>query len=409
MEKNKEIKVAFIIFSLQAGGAERNILNFLKYNNDPHLKPLVITIKNTYDYAAEYSNEKKYVITLLKDNKITAILKPFKFLEIFIKLFFIIRKKNIDILIGGAEYLPFYLVTLLKLFLNKKTVLIVGNNIIAENLERQFIIKYFNDLLFKICFFYADAIICVSKGLAQKLKEYYDIDQKKIHSIYNGLEIKRIYKESKKPLSKKLELLFKRNYVLITLGRLAYKKGYIHLINSFKIVKKKHDQCKLIFIGKGEEEKSLKMYAKEKNLSKDIIFLGFARDNPYKYLSKADLFLFTSLFEGFGNTIVEALCCEVPIISTNCEFGPAEILDNCLDYNQGKKIYRKYGVLIPSFLNNKKHSDGEENILANQIEQFIVNKKLGSQYKNTSLVRANNFNVLNMIEQYKNLIYMITK
>ncbi len=69
-------------------------------------------------------------------------------------------------------------------------------------------------------------------------------------------------------------------------------------------------------------------------MEEDITFPGFV-DNPYAYMAQADLFVLSSAFEGFGNVLVEAMLAGTPVVSTNCESGPAEILE-----------HGKYGKLV---------------------------------------------------------------
>ena len=65
-----------------------------------------------------------------------------------------------------------------------------------------------------------------------------------------------------------------------------------------------------------------------------VDFLGF-QDNPLPYFRRASAFVLSSYAEGFGNVLVEAMGCGTPVIATNCEHGPAEILDD-----------GRYGVLV---------------------------------------------------------------
>jgi glycosyltransferase involved in cell wall biosynthesis len=82
-------------------------------------------------------------------------------------------------------------------------------------------------------------------------------------------------------------------------------------------------------------ETELKGLAAALGLEHAVDFLGF-RPNALPYFRRADAFVLSSRCEGFGNVIVEALGCGTPVIATNCEHGPAEILDG-----------GRYGVLVP--------------------------------------------------------------
>jgi len=79
----------------------------------------------------------------------------------------------------------------------------------------------------------------------------------------------------------------------------------------------------------------LENLAKNLSVSEYLWMPGF-EDNPYKYMSKASVFVLSSIYEGLANVLVEALACGIPVISTDCKSGPSEILEN-----------GKYGILVP--------------------------------------------------------------
>jgi glycosyltransferase involved in cell wall biosynthesis len=71
------------------------------------------------------------------------------------------------------------------------------------------------------------------------------------------------------------------------------------------------------------------------NVADDVALLGF-QSNPLAYMARSALFVLSSLYEGLGNVLIEALACGCPVVSTNCPSGPAEILEN-----------GKFGPLVP--------------------------------------------------------------
>jgi glycosyltransferase involved in cell wall biosynthesis len=85
-------------------------------------------------------------------------------------------------------------------------------------------------------------------------------------------------------------------------------------------------EAKLIIFGEGDQRSELQSLINSKNLQHEVLLYGFAK-NPYKFLRKANLFVLSSNFEGFGNVLVEAMACGTPVISTNCPSGPNEILE----------------------------------------------------------------------------------
>jgi glycosyltransferase involved in cell wall biosynthesis len=124
-----------------------------------------------------------------------------------------------------------------------------------------------------------------------------------------------------------------RRPVFVTAGRLVAQKDHETMIRAFAIHQRRHDS-RLMVLGSGPLSDQLKEMVAGLGVQRSVDFLGF-RSNVLPYVRQADAFVLSSRCEGFGNVIVEALGCGTPVISTNCEHGPSEILD-----------HGRYGVLV---------------------------------------------------------------
>jgi glycosyltransferase involved in cell wall biosynthesis len=82
-----------------------------------------------------------------------------------------------------------------------------------------------------------------------------------------------------------------------------------------------------MILGDGAGREELMELARQLGVAEEISLPGFVA-NPFAYLSRAAVFVLSSAWEGFGNVVVEALACGPPVVSTDCESGPAEILDH---------------------------------------------------------------------------------
>ena len=88
----------------------------------------------------------------------------------------------------------------------------------------------------------------------------------------------------------------------------------------------KHRHARLIVLGKGPLLPELLALARKLGIPGHVDFPGFV-ENPYAYLARARLFVLSSRHEGIGNVLVEAMACGCPVVSTDCPFGPSEILE----------------------------------------------------------------------------------
>jgi len=110
----------------------------------------------------------------------------------------------------------------------------------------------------------------------------------------------------------------------LTVGNLKPEKNQALLLRAFAALPR--PDARLMLLGNGPEEAALRALAEELGVAARVIFAGFQRD-PAPFYASADLFALSSNHEGFGNVIVEALSHGLPVVSTDCPAGPAEILE----------------------------------------------------------------------------------
>ena len=113
---------------------------------------------------------------------------------------------------------------------------------------------------------------------------------------------------------------------IVTVGRLTRPKNYLLAVNAARILKDKGLKFKWYFVGEGEMRTSIESKIDEYDLQEQVRLLGF-KENPYPYMAKADIYVQTSSFEGFGLTIAEAKILHRPIVSTNFDVVHDQIED----------------------------------------------------------------------------------
>jgi len=402
------MKIQFLINSLIFGGAERVAINLLNELSKRGYTIFLYTLEKSKQYSI-HSN----IIYKSLSNLRT---RPYNFLKIFylpiiiIKYFLETKKNKPNILISFLEMSNFINIFIGKVLLNKKAIISVRTNPLIMYPKETVYGKVHN---FFIKFLYpkADKVIVVSKKIKNILSNYYNVPKKKIEVIYNPINIQRCLKLSQEPIEKEYQKIFENSFVFINVSRLTEAKGQWFLIRAFKKVVERYSNSKLIILGEGELKRDLENLIKKLKLEGSIFLLGLHK-NPFKFLKHSNCFVFPSLWEGLPNVLIEALTFNLPIISTDCETGPREILDPKLDIEEkiDYPYFGRYGILIEPFPREYIFKDLKERPLIDQEEQLfklmikvIQDKNLRKKYSK-GLKRAKDFDIDKIIKKWENVI-----
>ena len=159
--------------------------------------------------------------------------------------------------------------------------------------------------------------------MQRKFSQKKDFLKKKIIFIYDPvINLKYIQKLK----SKKIEKNLSKKKFFLSIGRLTKQKNFKFLINCFEKVLKNYSNLCLFILGDGEEKKNLKNTIIENNLQNKVYLLGH-KNNVYKYLSKSEGLICSSLWEEPGFVIQEAASCKKIILTSDCDSGPAEFIN----------------------------------------------------------------------------------
>jgi glycosyltransferase involved in cell wall biosynthesis len=180
-------------------------------------------------------------------------------------------------------------------------------------------------LFVRLFYPWADRIVAVSQGVAEDAAKISKFPLERISVIYNPIFTDDLLTKFDQPVDVPW-LIDRQVPIILGIGRLTKQKDFPTLIRAFALIQQ---QCaaRLMILGQGEDLTSLQDLVKELNLEASVTFAGFVT-NPYAYISKSSLVVLSSIFEGFGNVLVEAMLAGTPVVSTDCESGPAEILAN---------------------------------------------------------------------------------
>ncbi len=174
----------------------------------------------------------------------------------------------------------------------------------------------------------AQAIIAVSNGVADDLSRCSHIPRTKITTVYNPVVTDQILQQAQEPLSHPW-FSPESPPVILGTGRLVPQKDFPTLIKAFAKMRKRK-RTRLIILGDSDNttyKNQLIALANSLGVGEDIQFPGFVK-NPFSFMANASLFVLSSKWEGLPGVLIQALACGCPVVSTNCESGPAEILNN---------------------------------------------------------------------------------
>ena len=175
-----------------------------------------------------------------------------------------------------------------------------------------------------------DAVVGVSRGVKEDLVSMFPPLRGKVRTIYNGVPLDEVREQSATSTDAEPAAA---PYHVVAVGRLEAVKDYATLIDAAALLD--DPGIRFTILGEGSEHAALQKRI-DARASRSPVTLAGHIDNPFPVIAGAGAFALTSVRESFGNVLVEALCLGVPVISTDCPHGPAEILDA-----------GRYGLLVP--------------------------------------------------------------
>ncbi|MDD3986005.1 MAG: glycosyltransferase [Methanobacterium sp.] len=190
-----------------------------------------------------------------------------------------------------------------------------------------------NSFFYRVVSKSAIPLIAVSESVKKDLVEKFNIPKERITTIYNPVDILGVLKRSRESIFHKW---FKeKTPIILSIGSLTFRKNYMTLIKAFYLLRKKI-KAKLIILGQGPEKEKLERSISILNLDKEVDLPGFFI-NPHAYIARCAVYVSSSLYEGCGNTLTEAMVLNVPIVATNGGGSSEELLE-----------YGKWGRIVPA-------------------------------------------------------------
>lgn len=340
MKKN----IVFVIPSLDAGGAEKSLVNLLAtvdyslytvdlvlfHNQGTFLSLLpkeVTVVHLNSDYVLFTKGLVPSILAFLKKIRLDLALNRILF---FLKNKFIKNKavaeqcswsnikksitvldKEYDVAIGFLEKSSIYFA--IDRIKATKKIGWIHTNYSNSGMDATFDLNYFRKLNY---------LIGVSPDCASDLKKHFPSISNKVAVVFNIVSARTIQELA----NEKIEEVLDKNTIL-TIARLSHEKGIDIAIEASKILKERKLDFQWLVIGEGSERESLENKIKDYHLQNEVQLLGL-RQNPYPYLKAAQLYVQPSRYEGKSMAIEEAKILQKPILVTNYATAKDQIEQN---------------------------------------------------------------------------------
>lgn len=321
---NPSKRILFLIESLSGGGAEKVLSILLKHIDKTKFDITLCTIVDTGIYAEEVKRYVKYTSILGNLQKKNLLGKIYKILYLFIYrilspqlIYTLLIPKGNDIEIAFVEG---FCTKILSHSSNKKAKKIAWVH--TDLINNHWITSvYKNKQEEKKSYQRYDKIIGVSNTATNAIKQLYNVNN--AITLYNPIENDNIRKRANEPIALPPKVQAVR---MVTIGRFVPQKAYDRLLRVIKHLYEDGYSIELWILGDGEQRPILEEYINTYSLSKIVTLWGFQK-NPYPYLKHSDIFVCSSISEGYSTAVNEALILQLPVITTACS-GMDELLLN---------------------------------------------------------------------------------
>lgn len=356
-------KISLFITNLTIGGAERVAVNLSKGLTKFGYDVEIVLVNNEGEFLSEIP-ESVNLVELDADRLRSAVIPLYRY----------IHTKNPDVIISfmtGPN-----IIAILSNILSMKKSRVIATEHNTQTMKSGLSMKmdmYLGRGLYKL----SDGIIGVSVGVAENVSNWANIPKKEIEVIHNPvIEKNLLEREFSTPPH---EWYNEKDIpTIVSAGRHVEQKNFQTLIRAFDKVLSERE-ARLVLIGEGEKTEEYEDLVKDLGIQDHVCMPGFV-DNLYEYLFYSDVFVLSSAWEGLSMVLIEAMACRTPVVSTDCPYGPAEVLRNGI-----------YGSLVPV--------DSYEE-LGNEILETLENPSKEEQLTN----RASDFSIEAITQEYVDYI-----
>ena len=379
---NSRLKILFLIESLSGGGAEKVLVTLLKHLDKTRFDATLCCVSNVGPFIEDVRLNTSYRYLLPDPSNLSGL--PLLFYKIKHHLIYswlpaawcyrLFIPKGNDVEVAFTEG---FVTRLLSFSTNKISKKIAWVHIDLESNPWTQQKGVFKDLEEECaCYSRFDRIACVSESVAVVFKRLYK-PSVPVSVLYNPIDYDTVVSQSKELVSLPQKMRFR----IVSIGRLAPQKAFDRLLAIAGKLQREGFNFDLWILGEGEQRNYLKQIAFREGLKDIVTFWGF-KDNPYPYIAASDLFVCSSLAEGFSTAATEALIFGVPVVTTECA-GMRELFGNY-----------ECGIIV----------DNDKDALYEGLKTVLADKDLYDKYKLNAEKRAEDFNLSSTIEPIQDFL-----
>lgn len=378
------MRLGILIYSLSGGGAERVVSYLLTHCISKEIDVHLIMMNTGVNYDIPKSTRIHYIENSNPNEH--GVIKALKIPFLAYKYARLVKKLELTHSLSFLTRPSF--INVLSRFFTSYKFKVITNERAFPSLQYSYkgFQSWFNKKMIKSLYKKSEAVISNSNGNANDLISNFKVPSDKMYVIHNPIDLDKI-----SDINPKEDFFDATKFNIITIGRLDIGKNHKMIINA--INKLNNTNIHLYIIGSGPMQSELEDLVEKLNLKNQVFLLGY-QANPYGYLKSANLFAFGSNHEGFPNVLLEAMACNIPIISTNCQSGPSEILKLQNDKSDDIMI-TDYGILTPV---------KNDEAMAKGISHFLDNKSFTEKCKINGLKRIKDFDKEKILNQYIDLV-----
>ncbi|MEX2015531.1 MAG: glycosyltransferase [Candidatus Hydrogenedentales bacterium] len=320
MNTPDRITVIFVLHALAGGGAERVAVQLLKHLDRRRFRPVLALFRVEGPYLTHVPEDVP-VVDLRKRSKMDW---PF----LVRRLAQLIRREQAPVVFSFDWHANVAAILASKLTW-VKTGVIAG----VRSHESTYIpqlprgVQPLRRLTIRKLYPRANVVLSNSEAVRNDLMEAFHLPREQLSMLHNPVDVAAIETQVALPLDD--WKIGSGGPLVVAAGRLIPLKGFDVLINAIARVRRELP-CTLVILGEGPEEAALKACAVAEGIGDNVVFAGF-QANPFNIIRHAQVFVLSSITEGFPNVVLEAMASGTPVVATRCSSGLEEIITDGVD------------------------------------------------------------------------------